>query len=257
MSLTNDTTDGRRYLTIRGGSKYGGNKTYALTDKVGFYQTDMEKKWAINQSNFYMYIGGEYTAQQLLEMSDDKFLQVVIRDAGIAGLCNHMLRDLHETLAKCFVVLTVRWVREHPEEAKLLGFQELPPDSETFPHNYTDAMRRIKLFRFRGYTSEGIKGYCPFEPLERLKQLLTYPIELFVEDLPDMSRIVSRVKPPEDIQWSYTRVPNNPAQELHNRVRACYPLLKRWNTYYTDLCQNLKNAIEELQKLVPVEEYKF
>lgn len=258
MPLTNDTTDGRKYLTIQGGSRYGGGKTYALTDKVKFYETDIEKKWSTNPSNLYMYLGGgEYTQQQLLEMDQQKFLQMVIKDSGINSLCSHLLRDLHETLAKTMVVITLRWVREHPDEARVLQFQELPPGSQEFPHNYTDAMKRIKLFRFKGYDGEGIKGFCPFEPTVRIQQLLKYPIELFVEDLPDMKRIVGRVKPPEDIQWSYKKVPDNPSQELYNRVRATFPVLRKWNEYYTQMCERLKETIEELQKLVPPEEYKF
>lgn len=245
-----------RYLVIKGGSQNGGDKVYALNDKIEFYKTDIEKKWHANPKRFYMYVGdGQYTEQQLLELDTQKFFTVVLKDSSLSSLCNHMLRDLHETLAKLFVVLVHRWLRKHPDQAEELDFKELPLDSESFTPNYTNAMKRIKLMRFKGYDGAEIKGFCPFEPTTRLRQLITFPIELFADNLPDLSTIIKKVTPPEHVEWDYTRVPNNPSKELYNRIMATIPVLHKWQSYYSDLCSKLKETIDKINALVPVSEF--
>lgn len=246
-----------QYLVIKGGSQNGGDKVYALNDKIEFYKTDMEKKWRANPKRFHMYVGdGQYTEDQLLKLDTQKFLMVILKDSSLSSLCNHMLRDLHESMAKLFVVMVHRWFRKHPEQVAQLDFKELPLDSESFTPNYTNAMKRLKLMRFKGYDGDGIKGFCPFEPLARLKQLLTFPIELFADNLPDLSKIIKKVTPPEEVSWDYKRVPNDPSLELYNRIMATIPVLRNWEKYYTELCSKLKDTIDEINAIVPIPEFK-
>lgn len=221
------------YFIVRGRGNTGtdagadagaGDKIYTGHDKVAVYNRAFEKKIKIDPEGTLLAIqGGAATP------STDEFARLVARDAGLSNRTVIMLGELHEAIARAYTRVVDTSSVEHTLAST---------NSATFPHNYSDALIRVKSYRFDDYTGEGIQGFCPFEPVERIRQLLTFPVEKFGA--------------PPHIEWGIARVELGVLGALDTsantiaRVRAVRPQLEHWQHYYEQVTRELARAVELL-----------
>lgn len=131
--------------------------------------------------------------------------------------------------------------------------------------NYTDASWLLKNIRFLGwdpsqldgasascpvnnpgpYNSFAIKGFCRHEPMERFRQLLSFPIEQFGVDLESFK--TDWPAPPAPLRGD---IEGSPAEALeHHDMKLA---LAEWEEYYKKVVEKISKLIEHLESEKPL-----
>lgn len=193
------------------------------------------------------------------DTDNETFILCMVRVFNLKHLLEFSLIALHEAIAKFFYESTMEWIRNNKEEANTMDFEE---DKEQYGHNYGPHMTQLKNLKWKGYNSDKIKGYCIFEPVVRIKQLLTYPIYKF-KDLRILDNITFPDAPfeePKGMNASYmskTKISkeNKPSLIIKaDKTKVYKDFMKKlldnktkiqsWNDYYLDMII----SIEKLTK---------
>lgn len=225
----------------------GGKKRYIVKDKVLFFQNDVELRYKKNPANLYKIFEGP-SLDELLKLPDIEFIKLVKSTSGVGGMCTHLFKDLHESLVELFLRIIDDWKEKYPEKIDEINYKE--NSASEYPPNYTDDMIRLKSISFdigeERWTSDNIKGYCPFEPQVRIAQLLTFPIERFA----DIDITFGEIGNPPTVENLTYKKSNNQELELKNKILACLEILKEWDKYYKNVCNTLHDTIESIDKLI-------
>ena len=166
-----------------------------------------------------------------------ELLQLLVKNFNLSASCVQFLGFLHETIVQLWLKKIDEWLKKHP------GQMEVTEIVESHPANYTEGMSRLKNMRFSGYDHEAIKGFCPFEPLARLDQLLQFPIEKFG----DADELVA-VEFDDHPDWPIGIVTMRTPSDLEREIVALQYELGRWEQYYdsisrcvTELCTKIES----------------
>lgn len=132
------------------------------------------------------------------------------------------------------------WITSLPR----IGDNYKAEESSSTDDQQKDAMWLLKNMRFRGWNDKpehdkNFKGWCPFEPVERMRQLLTFPINQFGVDMPT----VEFPEPPED------DLTGAAIDDLDEALARLYPELEVWEEYYVELAQSLGELVRQLDSL--------
>lgn len=164
-------------------------------------------------------------------MQNQDLVQVLVRKAQISNLGIQLLGDLHDAIARAYLAVIDKWSSAHPNEIK--------ESKESRPQNYTPAMTRLKNISWPGYDPP-FGGFCVKEPLVRLLQLATYPIDKFggiSVSMPDL-KIGHRPIHKPGLEESKNEV------DLYQRILALRSALEWEERYWLQLCEDIDAAIK-------------
>lgn len=210
----------------------GGNGTTYVTGNKTDHQIERFKKWyEKDPARAVDEITGDVDYKSFSNQA--ALLKHVVRAFKLGMTCIQFLGMLHESIANKWISIIDKWVENNPTQARDISFVETHTEQ---PHNYTPAMIRLKNISFDGWqAADNLKGFCPYEPLVRLEQILNFPIDQFehitLEHIdfvgpPDLSSDAIALRTPDD---------------FYAVVLALEPQLKAWETYYDELCKKLKD----------------
>lgn len=201
-----------------------------------------------------------------------ELLTQMIERSGVSGHLNNMLLVLHTAICDLYVrrvslavganltpdvdikkpgLTTLQdWVKKrYNDRAKELKFW-ITSDPLIGKH-YSNSAWLLKNMRFSGWQplreseperagSVEFRGFCRQEPVTRLRQLLTFPLETFGIDMP----IMNWPDPPtlEGMETSTTN--------LIDDSKLLQPALKQWEQYYADLTKKISEFELLLQQAV-------
>ncbi len=110
--------------------------------------------------------------------------------------------------------------------------------NDDFPHNYTPTMIRLKNQRFDGYDpAVELKGFCPFEPLVRIEQLLNFPIEQFNDGKWPLNYDIVFIENPPSLNENLSHTPTI------KDILYLEPELKKWEDYYDAICKQISEIL--------------
>jgi hypothetical protein len=210
--------------SINGGITCGGRAI--VCGGATEYQTKRLELWSCTKNNT--------AVKDLLEgheLADFKtyreFILFLVKQFYLSQTTIEFLRELHERIATKFV----EQVEKNMQDVTV---DETP---RNYTPNYTPSLIRLKSFRFNKWTGEDIKGFCPFEPLIRLDQLLSFPIDQFdTAELP-------AIDIPDAPQIDDHALTLKSEAEFCAAVVAAKSDIKKWENYYTDVCQSLSDGL--------------
>jgi hypothetical protein len=168
----------------------------------------------------------DLTQKELLKMSNTDFVKYMVKRMKLASILIHLLGYFHEQIAKLYLKTILE---------SNLDFQET---SEAKPSNYTPAMIRLSNITWNGYTENNLKGFCPYEPLVRIRQLLDFPIEHFaIIEISDLCDLPSAPQ----IDDSETK-----EKKLYTRLLEIRPVLEAYEKYYIELCEYIELLCQKI-----------
>ena len=136
------------------------------------------------------------------------------------------LRDLHESLVVQYWNIACSYKSKYPDKLQISS------DYKDFPSNYTSTLVKFKNLTFSDESLDkkldDVQGFCPFEPIRRVMQLLDFPIEDLIES-------ESTLLPPDTQQQSVLSESINdvivPQPELSNADAIKWysiKIIERW-----------------------------
>jgi hypothetical protein len=170
-----------------------------------------------------------------------ELLQILLKKFKLGITCIQFLGFLHEQIVRTWLKGVDSWLKSNPKKAEEINFHEL---DEPQPPNYTIGMARIKNMRFRNYDHNAIKGFCPFEPVVRLEQLLDFPFETF-----EIEFNISDINFGNTPEWPSGNVQINTPNDVKREIESLKPDLKLWENYYDNLCQLLLKLCARIEPL--------
>lgn len=162
-------------------------------------------------------------------MSDLQFLSLCIKRSNISKIVLYAMESLHNKIAIRYLEI-IDTYKATDKTNKL----ELKESDEKRPANYTSAVKRIANMSFmtpQGVFKDQIKGFCPFEPVVRLNQLIDFPIHLFADNA-IMVKSQPIYNPPSLLE---------PLQidSIYGRLLSAKPCLMKWELYYIDIAHRM------------------
>lgn len=213
----------------------GGNGiTYIVGNKTT-YQLDRFKQWYSKNPDRAVNDMLEGVSLNTFSCKHD-LLKHVLRHFKISLTCTEFLRTLHQSIVVKWLNIIDTWKKNHPQNEL-----NLVESSEEHPPNYTPEMSRLKNISFDGFIpGDNLKGYCPFEPIVRLEQLIDYPIHKFE---PVELETFEIVQPPEK---DYESINITTAKELYDIVLTFETKLQEWESYYDQLCKKINELCKNI-----------
>ena len=93
-------------------------------------------------------------------------------------------------------------------------------------------MCKIVNYRFEGYIGD-IKGFCIFEPVIRIRQLLSFPIEQFADIK------VTDILLPE----APNSLSGDGNKDIYLHILELRSYVEQWEHYYIDVCKSIEKLI--------------
>lgn len=190
------------------------------------------------------------------DTSDEVFIWCIVKIFNLSYLVMFALSNLHENIAGYFYNKTKRWINHNPVEAKKMKFKE---GKKTFPSNYGPNMVKLKNLKFADFSSDEMLGFCIYEPVERIKQLLEYPIEKFMKlDIRPISFPVAPFQDPlkenniTELDITKTKINNKVSdntkfiktktyKDLMDRIKKNKDKIIEWENYYIEFIRSIEN----------------
>lgn len=167
------------------------------------------------------------------QMTDAEIVAIFSKEIDMDKLVIHFLGQLHNELAKIYLDIIDRWSKANDPSS--IGLVESKEDR---PANYTPEMRRLKNISWIGLNHE-FKGFCVLEPITRIMQLITYPIDKFATIVIVADDIKLPTKPiiPE----------SQPAPVTIERIRSLRPHFEAREKWLAQLCTTIDTIIEKIK----------
>jgi hypothetical protein len=172
------------------------------------------------------------------DTDDETFVWCMVNVFNLKHLLQFSLITLHESIAKFFYNTTMEWIQNNKDESDTMDFEE---GKEQFGHNYGPNVTKLKNLKWKGYNSDKIKGYCVFEPIVRLKQLIEYPIAKF-KDITFNDNIKFPTAPfkiPTKLNPSKTTIKKENKSSLTKKTNQ--------TKVYIDFMERLQNTKDKIQ----------
>lgn len=181
-------------------------------------------------------------------VSRQKLLEQMVARSNISGNLIEVMREVHDAMCQFYVRRISEFVgrnltiaddierqNQYNEAAQAMNFHI--SQAPRIGANYRDAMFLLKNMSFTGWSPDNFTGFCPHAPVERMRQLLTFPIELFgVNDVPS----VMWPTPPDPVSGDIT----DPVQDAESLREA----LDAQEKYYVEVVQCFSELESKLKK---------
>jgi hypothetical protein len=189
------------------------------------------------------------------DSSDEEFIYCIINLFGMKKLAVLSLNNLHETLAKFFYDNT----KKNSDDSITIV-----EGKEGFLHNYGPNLTNLKNLSWNDYNTDNIKGFCVYEPIVRIKQLLEYPIDKFIDlsirelsmpsppfEKPNIDKIIkdisnTKIDSKNKISKLTNAIDNTVYNTLIARIKDNKTKLISWESYYKDLVNTLEQIMGKL-----------
>jgi hypothetical protein len=206
-----------------------GGKKFITADDTDFNISRLDIWYKKNPERFVLEATGA-TLDELKNISRDALLKKIVKQLKLGVTCVQFLGMLHEKIATVYNNIILEWSKKNKDAAKTENFHIV---DEKYSANYTPAMTKFKNFRFNSIDTSNIKGFCMMEPVERLKQLLSFPIEKFGE-------VKLGIVFPDTPKMKVGNVKISNIQDLHIFIHSNKNDITEWHEYYTKLCAAIK-----------------
>lgn len=198
----------------------GGSKQYNVSTKVEYHY----QRWQILNDKKTLLEDFEKSFNQL---ADDEFQRQLVKKMQLANIFIHLLGYFHEQIAKLYLKIILESGKDFKES------------ENSKPPNYTPTMTRLSNITWKEYPENKLKGFCPYEPLVRIGQLIDFPIEYFGEiEIADLCDL------PEAPEFA-----NTTSKDLYTRLLEVRPVMDKWESYYIELCKYIEALCEKLQRI--------
>lgn len=203
----------------------GGSKTYNIaTSKCKFqydrFQLLNSKGKTALQNDF------DLTTKEIIKMNNTEFIKYMVKKMKLANILIHLLGYFHEQIVKLYMTIIIDSNKPFSE------------GQESKPSNYTPLMTRLSNIIWNEYPENKLKGFCPYEPLVRIQQLLDFPIEHF-----GLIEIVDLCDLPKTPFIDDTKS----SQDLYTRILEARGTLEEYELYYIELCKYIEKLSAKLQ----------
>lgn len=213
-----------------------GGATHVVNNKTGYQLQRFETWYRKDPKRAIGDILGDSAPRDVKSRAD--LVRRTIKAFKLGMTCVQFLGYLHEQIAQMYIDSIDRWTALHPDDAVRVHFVEL---SEAHPPNYTENMARLKNLRFDGWDAQNMKGFCPHEPVERMQQLLDFPIKRFAPmfQLPHVD--FSNAPVIRDGKLAMAT-----AADVHGEVAGMASDFQAWERYYDALSREIQKLCERL-----------
>jgi len=117
-------------------------------------------------------------------------------------------------------------------------------NEEKRPGNYTPESTKLSCATWDTYPENKLQGFCPCEPLVRLKQLADFPIQDFVGGEIMFDNIQTLPKVPQMPVKKF-----DPSTSLDQRFELIRGHLREWELYYNKMLKIIETLIGNIMEL--------
>jgi len=109
-----------------------------------------------------------------------EFVVDVVEKFGLKQIICDSLQRIHEALSTQYSIITHMYAQNFPKKVKIMSFSN-------FPLNYSENLIKFKNIVYKdkdlAECLDKVKGFCPYESMIRVQQLLNFPIDILTNEL--------------------------------------------------------------------------
>lgn len=171
------------------------------------------------------------------------------------------LQELHESLTEQYLYII------HLYNDKFPGNITINTKTKTYSSNYTPNLANLKNYIIKdtelSNQLSNIQGYCPYEPIVRLQQLLDFPIENLANKISDNlirtpEIALKKIQIPEHLldKDCIEKIPNLSdinaikwySKKITERLTILQPAISFIEKKYNNIAENILNMVNILQE---------
>jgi len=190
--------------------------------------------------------------KDLYTKSDRDFVKNHVEKFGLQSIINDALRRLHESIVSKYVHIINIYAKQYPSGVK----KNLDPKAD-YPLNYSDSLVLLKNFLFKenklNKKIDKIQGFCPYEPIARIQQLLEFPIDdiitklaqkkIEMPNIPSIAHIYSDLKTKSitivEPKMDIVKLIRWYAKKIMDRQKTLQKNIIQYEQYYIDISEVL------------------